>query len=534
MAACKNQETLEDLCKCVICSNYYRNPKCLPCLHRFCTECLISQYLKAKELLTDCEKLEYKFKCSLCNKEYEHVNSEEDIRNFKDDALFAALAEEKLKGPNNIVRAMSVQKLLCCPGCNCVFKEARLLPCSNRLCKNCLQKQLTAVECSSCPSDCRKTHRFTCVVCRKVHIAPKGGITQLKIDFEMGKVVELTHSLIETDKCRKHGKNMNIVCTNDQCDLEQMCEDCFPGVHRDHNVKTFFQIFHEDVQKLIKNIVNLDKDIDSKIAELKKAKSKKNIMKKQIDRHIHDLQDKIETIRRQLNAEVESLSATEEKSIEQEVQFLVKNRGCLDEFKDDLSKAQTIPHLKPIVNRIEKVKCDLENHSFQIKTLKVEQSDIELDKVMQIKLESRKIRKIDIHGDDILLPPETRGIERMKSIHFKMFANNAVIYTNKNLDISCITFANNLICCFGNAFKRNTLSILETDRHKIKDSKNVKTMEKFHSLNMTSGEPLQDVACYGKAEKLRNQPKTQDVQVLNYEILSDVLMQISHVYKLSI
>ena len=191
--------TLEELLSCSLCLKFFKKPKCLPCLHRFCAECLI-------EYKARCNK----FSCPLCKKQYEKVTSVKDIKKFKDDMLFGLLAEEKENGFADTSKFIQIQSLLSCSNCNLILLEPRVLSCFSMICEECLQKLMFRGE--------QQPSTFHCIKCEKLNMVLNEENQNYKVDFLVKSLVDVIHPLIEIDDiCRAHDKDVNLVGLRESC-----------------------------------------------------------------------------------------------------------------------------------------------------------------------------------------------------------------------------------------------------------------------------------------------------------------------------
>ncbi len=145
VVASKRRVTLEELLICSLCLDFFKSPKFLPCLHRYCTDCLI----KYKAMCT-------RFCCPLCNTEYEKITSFIDIKELKDDILFGIFAKEKENGFTDVSKANhynQIKKQLFCSECNSIQKEPWVLPCFRTIYSNCFKRD-TILGIMSCLSIC--------------------------------------------------------------------------------------------------------------------------------------------------------------------------------------------------------------------------------------------------------------------------------------------------------------------------------------------------------------------------------------------
>ncbi len=199
-AANRRGALLEELLSCSLCLEFFKSPKCLPCLHRFCTKCLVN-YSKAKHGI---------FSCPLCKKQYEKVTLSKDIHKFKDDMLFGLLAEEKENGFADTSKAIQIQNLLSCSNCNHILKEPRVLSCFTMVCEKCLRKLTFRGE--------QQPSTFHCVKCEKLNMFLNEENQNYKVDFLVKSLVNVIHPLIEIDDiCRAHDKDVNLVCLRESC-----------------------------------------------------------------------------------------------------------------------------------------------------------------------------------------------------------------------------------------------------------------------------------------------------------------------------
>ncbi len=265
----------------------------------------------------------------MCKKQYEKVTSERYINKFKDDVLFAVLAEENQNGFANISKAIQIQNLLCCSDCNQILRDPRVLSCFSIICAICLEKRKSLEK--------QEPSAFHCTKCEKGNKHLNKEYNNFKVDFEIKSIVDIILPLMETsEKCKVHDKqDLNLVCLSGTCNFA-ICKDCFNTCHREHDVKTLFQIFYSSSYKIHENVSAFQENIEEQITQLKQANSRKDDLKKQIEGAINGLQSALLTIQSQLFLQVDSLKDAADESVKEQVDFLIEKR---DELKMELSNA---------------------------------------------------------------------------------------------------------------------------------------------------------------------------------------------------
>lgn len=142
----------EKFCQCPICLQQYKEPKLLPCLHRYCSDCL-KQLIERDQFLNT-------LSCPECRSDFEIP--EGGIAGFKTDFHM-----------KNIIEYIELQKSLeggqmriCCDCLNKAKVAAYCFKCKDFLCQECYNTHLT----KSILKD-HKKHTFSLEDIKSNHLA---------------------------------------------------------------------------------------------------------------------------------------------------------------------------------------------------------------------------------------------------------------------------------------------------------------------------------------------------------------------------
>ena len=198
-----------------------------------------------------------------------------------------------------------LDEILSCQVCFEEFTEdgahvPRILPCSHTLCHTCVGRLI-------------KGTWIECPECRMKHEAKKEekSLPQNKyILVQMKRTLKLQRDHETPEKCREHGKELNIFCKEPGCQM-MICLSCLSRDHKKHDFieideikKNFMYILQKDIetatdklQRKIQSITDANKETTKKIEEnIEELKMKKQEMVKQYDKIIKDTEDEIKQV----------------------------------------------------------------------------------------------------------------------------------------------------------------------------------------------------------------------------------------------
>lgn len=198
MASASPLQDIEDnFFNCSICLDHYREPKMLPCLHRYCKDCLQS-------VIKGCHS---EFDCPMCKQAC--TISEDGVEGFKTDFHMKSLLQFI-----QLQKSFETKEVRECVGCNKKLKVvAYCFKCKDFLC-----------------SECYQFHLNNAMV--KEH---KQHTLDLRNAEAKSLSLEKLASLNEIPRCHDHAANPAQLCCS-TCRNLPVCVACTYGKHRDHEL----------------------------------------------------------------------------------------------------------------------------------------------------------------------------------------------------------------------------------------------------------------------------------------------------------
>ncbi|XP_071855099.1 uncharacterized protein [Apostichopus japonicus] len=259
----------ENFFKCSVCLDQFKEPKQLPCLHRYCRNCLktVIQGIDAGKL----EKLE----SPLCKQEY--VVPEKGVDDFKTDFHMKSVLE-----------FIQLQTSL----------ENKDL----KQCVSCLKNKKVSAYCFKCRD-------YLCEQCCKVHVISKMFTDHkthiLRLDNMEAKNMTLDKLtfLTEDPRCHIHDKKEAQLCCS-SCRNVPVCLACIYNKHRGHDLHDVTEIAERERKLLKQEHAELTKykgklyELPTKI-QITQQKLNENATKKterlinQHQRQTHKIKDKL-------------------------------------------------------------------------------------------------------------------------------------------------------------------------------------------------------------------------------------------------
>ncbi|XP_071811271.1 uncharacterized protein [Apostichopus japonicus] len=225
--------------ECSICLDLFKEPKQLPCLHRFCKQCLES--LLERQVGT--------FECPLCKDVCKIPNNR--IDGFKTDFHMKSM-----------LQFIQLQK---------TFENEE-----ERECVGCEEKLKVTAYCFKCKD-------FLCEKCYRFHLTNKmiadhrENVLALKDVEGKSLTLEKLASLKEAPRCHTHPEHMAQLCCC-TCGNLPVCITCTYGKHKGHDLQDVGNVSKEEREKLQKeleelvkrkeNVPSLTNKIDKVSAEL--------------------------------------------------------------------------------------------------------------------------------------------------------------------------------------------------------------------------------------------------------------------------
>ncbi|XP_038054623.1 E3 ubiquitin-protein ligase TRIM71-like [Patiria miniata] len=269
-----------DHLECSICTNRFRQPKLLDCLHSFCLQCL-------QELRQSQDPSGTKLICPLCRRETMLKGS--GVADLPNNFAFSALVDE-----------VTMQEKL-------------------------LDGQGSEIKCQACDEENKATSRcmdcdhFLCQECQKAH----GRMTLMKshkiytlAQLRSGETVYKSKLREEVPKCGKHpDQNLNVYCNS--CE-QVICTTCSVLDHAKHSLSGL----PEAVDKCKRKVTELVVKAHASQTELNTAIQKLSESRKELDTVFAATKTKISKKARQEIAK----TRREEKKLSKEIDRIYKER----------------------------------------------------------------------------------------------------------------------------------------------------------------------------------------------------------------
>ncbi|KAJ8032305.1 E3 ubiquitin-protein ligase TRIM56 [Holothuria leucospilota] len=260
----------ERFCQCPICLQQYKEPKQLPCLHRYCRECL--------DELIERNSVVGTITCPECRAEFEVPA--EGLNGLKTDFYI-----------KNIIEYIQLQKSLedgqlreCCDCLKTVKVTAYCFKCNDFLCKECHSSHMT----------------------KKILRDHKQHTLSLEEINSKNMTLEKLIALKETPRCQRHSENLSQLCCR-TCSNLPICMTCIYGSHENHKIKDVNILATEEKEKLGKELRKLNqcKERVDKISEtvdkvnrnlINNIKEKKERYQTRYERNISELKIEMKNI----------------------------------------------------------------------------------------------------------------------------------------------------------------------------------------------------------------------------------------------
>ncbi|XP_071824784.1 uncharacterized protein [Apostichopus japonicus] len=346
--------------ECSICLDLFKEPKLLPCLHRFCKPCL--EPILERQVGT--------FECPLCKDVYKIPNNR--IDGFKTDFHMKSM-----------LQFIQLQK---------TFEDEEV-----RVCVGCSKKLKVTAYCFKCKD-------FLCVLCYQFHSTNKmvadhrGNVLALKDVEGKSLTLEKLASLKEALRCHVHTefKAQLCCCT---CGNLPVCVTCTYGKHKGHDLQDVANVSKEErerLQKRLEELVKLKENVTSLTDKINKVNAEltsivadtKRKWKMQYEDQTRKLKNKKEKEKKEFNrfkAVLEERTRKELKELETEMEE--KIRKIRDEY-DRMIKIKI---------RESKEEEDTKRNEINNRELKIDETMKNLDAVMNERnktIEEQQQRKL--------------------------------------------------------------------------------------------------------------------------------------------
>ena len=249
----------------------------------------------------------------------------------------------------------SLEEILSCQVCFEEFEEdgahvPRILPCSHTLCHTCVGRLI-------------RGERLECPECRMKHEAKKEEKSFPRNKYVLVQMSRRTSKLgrAQPDKCREHGKVLNIFCKEPECQ-KIICFICLSRDHKKHEVINAEERIIEVTDILQKNIKAATNNLQRKIRiimaakedaeknverNLNELKIKKQYMMKKYDEMIKDSEDQMKEINIKTDQDINAMKET--LNLLHEVKSVEAIGG--DRYTDTMNKVDTVSGIIENVNK---------------------------------------------------------------------------------------------------------------------------------------------------------------------------------------
>lgn len=215
----------EDFCQCPICLQQYKEPRLLPCLHRYCSDCL-------KQLIEENEEATV-LSCSECRGQF--PLPKEGVAGFKLDFYMKDVIEYI-----HLRKSFDDKHLRECCDCSKNVKvTAYCFKCSGYLCKKCYGSHVTKKSLND-----HKQHTVS--------------LEELK---SKGMTLEIFADLKEAPKCQSHPEDFCLHCCG-TCGNIPICLTCTYESHENHIINDVGVLAKEEKEKLTHKLSELDQHKD--------------------------------------------------------------------------------------------------------------------------------------------------------------------------------------------------------------------------------------------------------------------------------
>ncbi|KAJ8018278.1 E3 ubiquitin-protein ligase TRIM56 [Holothuria leucospilota] len=275
----------EKFCYCPICLEQFKEPKLLPCLHRFCCDCLQKVIGQAQGVLI----------CPECRQECDIPTKGAD--GFKTDFYM-----------KNIIDFVELQK--------------SMQECHIRECFSCSKSKKMSTYCFKC-------NDFLCEECHNHHVTSKmmkdhrPHVLSLE-DVESRNIsLEKLMSLKDVPRCQIHPENVSQLCCT-SCQNIPICLACSFGKHKDHSIYEVVSLAITERDRLTEKLDDLRKckeRLDMMSAEVTQIKEKMIFNAKEEtekfqakrDDKMKDIERTKTKIREQINVQISDVKANSDK-----------------------------------------------------------------------------------------------------------------------------------------------------------------------------------------------------------------------------
>ena len=311
---------------CCLCAQLYTDPSMLPCLHSFCSKCLLKLTAEKQEAIT----------CPSCN----------ELASIPRDGVF----------PTNVCLAKEVKE-----------HELKMKFATPTQCEGCVTSAAAVVYCSQC---CE----FLCTSCRDHHNVSRKTKDHKLVD---AKEREQNVSLPETPlNCPiPHHGELWLYC--EDCNT-LICSDCIiRGSHKSHKYHDFNEVsdkcrtdIHNSVQQCTQPVTTLDDAIQSANNLIRQIQARKKQIDQEINSTFDGLQAALSDRRKALLKESDNIATSKVTAVHIQLETFHKLKQRLSSatklVTDTLQSHQSSELLstkKTIEDRLDKLKREFDEVS---------------------------------------------------------------------------------------------------------------------------------------------------------------------------
>ena len=329
-----NWRKVKEELTCAICQDLLNEPKILPCLHSFCTDCLKEWSGK----LTNLDPSKRHLECPLCRAKV---------------LLSTSRAVEELPSHFSAIRLVEIVRL----------QEQASSKKVTLICQNCDEGE-------NAVSSCRECAIFLCDFCEKAHQRFKT-TRQHKIFSldEMRKGTSEVPSILpeKVEMCPTHTtKPLELYC---KCEEVLICRDCIIKKHKDHDYDVISDVVDGEkkvLKEALPGIQQLADEVENAVTRVKDrrkdVKSRKDENLQNLDNTFNALHAALDERKRQLREKVTKDSQEKDKGLqvqEDDLCFLLSQlKSCHSFIKDKVQRGvnqDVLAMKRPMLERRDKL-----------------------------------------------------------------------------------------------------------------------------------------------------------------------------------
>ena len=309
-----NWERVKQELTCAICQDLLNNPKILPCLHSFCTDCL-KQW---SDRLANLDPSKRHLECPLCRAKV---------------LLSTSRAVEELPSHFSAIRLVEIVRMQEQAG------SKKVTP----ICQHCDDEEKAVSSCSECAI-------FLCEFCEKSHKKAKTTKSHkiLSLD-EMRKGASEVPSLLpeKVEMCPTHPtKPLELYC---KCEEVLICQHCIINKHKDHDYDVISDVVDSEkkiLKEALPGIQQLVEEVENAVTRVKgrrkdvESRKTENLLK--LDDIFQSLHAALDERQHQLREKLTDDSKKKDKGLqvqEDELCFLLSQlKSCYSFIEDKVER----------------------------------------------------------------------------------------------------------------------------------------------------------------------------------------------------